>query len=341
MAGGFAGVTHAIALLVCSGILASCSLRTETVAATSSKPQITLSAEQLDFGRLDPYERHERVIRIRNTGGSLLHLAAVISSCRCTLAAIEEYEVQPGSEVPLTVKLELSDYDSDTVKTKLFVDATDPGVEDKSIEISAEIAPEYELQAAELDWGKIKQGIAVSKSLVVRRTGKPVVRVERVEVTQPWKATLAQTTGDEYQIEVTLPEDVPRGVATGKLAIVTDVKRRPRREIPLRAEVVGLECAVSPKVLVFGPLAPGEEAGTTEITSIDSIQVTEVRCPPGLFEWNVEALDQGRRILVCFFLAKDAQPGDVSGCLQLTIREGALQECLEVPYFGTVAPSDR
>lgn len=337
MLGRFVGVARTgLSLAALAGVLA-CAPEVQSARPAPMPPQLALSNDRVDFGRLDPYEKHERTVQLRNVGGSTLHLGAVNSSCRCTRVALDKYAIPAGGEIPLTIRLELADYDSDNVHTRVHVTPADPRVLEASLEVSAEIAPEFVLEPDALDWGPTRQASAVTKHITVRRTGTPPVRLERVDVPPPWLATTGEANPEGYRIDVTLPAGAPRGVVTGRMAIVTDVKRRPRREVPLRGEVVGLEVVTSPRVLVFGPVAPGAEAGTVELTSPEPFQVIEVRCPPASFDWHAEEPDEGRKTRLHLSVAKDAPPGDTAGKLQVILRAGGQEESAELPFFGSVA----
>lgn len=140
-----------------------------------------------------------------------------------------------------------------------------------------------------------------------------------------------------YRVTVrTSPELLP-GSHRGRVAVVTDVKRVARRTAPVRVEVVGLEAQARPRVLVFGPAAPGASAGTVELSAPEAFEVTRVTCPPDRVMAAVRALEPGRRYALDFTVDPQAPSGDRHGRVAVDLTDGILSETVSIPVFGTVA----
>jgi len=136
---------------------------------------------------------------------------------------------------------------------------------------------------------------------------------------------------------VTLSPDAPIGKLRSKLTILTNIERIPKHLVRVKADVVGLECTVTPRLLVFGPDLPGVELGPVSLECSEPVEVVQfdteipgITCDPPL---------SGARTshVLTLRLAADAAPGDKVGTLHIVLRQGEYSETHELRVFGTVA----
>jgi hypothetical protein len=327
-----------VALTVLSLSFLAAAPRVEGLQSSEGHPatQLEFVPATVDFGRVDPYTANTRAVQIRNNSPRPIALKGVQSSCSCTLAALRQYTVPAGGSVPLDIRLDLQHYNSDTVHTRIVAVPAESGLEATSLEVSADIVPEFTVSPAELDLGKIKYGTETAGEFRVRKVGGPPARVVGVEAPSEWDVAFKSIGPDAYAIKVAVKPDAPQGLHAGRIAVLTDLVRRPRLELPVRCETVGIECTVTPRVVVFGPVPPGNPAGSVEVRNSNPIELVEVQCPPRTFVARVEPLDDSRRVLVHLVLAAEAPPGNLAGKISLVLQEGKLTQTREVSFFGTV-----
>lgn len=74
-----------------------------------SPPRLVLSEEVIDFGELPPLATVSRAVALRNTGGEVLEILRVRTSCSCTAAELPVRRLAPGGEAVLKVTFNAGD----------------------------------------------------------------------------------------------------------------------------------------------------------------------------------------------------------------------------------------
>ncbi len=301
---------------------------------------MALSADRVNFGEVQPEDTPKETVEVRNAGDEPLRIERVGSSCGCTTARLEPSVLAPGEATPLEIALSLADYGSDHVRTRITLVTNDPERPEATVEVSADIVPEFTLEPGELDFGRVKGGREAVRTLEVKPAKGRRIRVTRVEASERFEVRREEPdSGEEaYRITVRVPPELRTGLHQGRVAVVTDVARMARRAVPVRVEVVGLEVQATPNVLVFGPAAPGALAGTAEISAPAAFEVTGVTCPTDLLRVAVREVEEGRRYALDFAVDPGAASGDCQGQVTVNLTDGILSETVSIPFFGTVAP---
>jgi hypothetical protein len=172
----------------------------------------------------------------------------------------------------------------------------------------------------------------------------PVV-LERVETPPELAASFERVTPEPntaplrnvYRVEVRLdaPQDVRR--VQSWLALVTNLERLPERKVRVKAEVIGVQCIITPKVVVFGPDPPGAEVGRIEVATDRPFIISSAISSDGAVRANIGNPEPANSHVVVLRLSKDASPGDVIGKVRLVLVEDGLTESREVSFYGSVA----
>lgn len=105
-------------------------------------PRIELSASSFDFGDINPADGlRTETFFVKNTGGAILNIASVSTSCGCTDAEVQSEEIQPGEQTTLTVTYDPSVHPELTGKIKrvVYVKSDDPLHEEVELEITGNI----------------------------------------------------------------------------------------------------------------------------------------------------------------------------------------------------------
>ena len=105
-------------------------------------PRIELSASSFDFGDINPADGlRTETFFVKNTGGAILNIASVSTSCGCTDAEVHSEKIQPGEQTTLTVTYDPSVHPELTGKIKrvVYVKSDDPLKEEIELEITGNI----------------------------------------------------------------------------------------------------------------------------------------------------------------------------------------------------------
>ena len=340
-------------------------------------PRITLSASEVDFGPARPNETPKAAVQVTNTGDEPLRITKVTSTCSCTKAELAAETIRPGQSATLEISLHLKEYPSNKVEGKVYIASNDSENGAAEIAVRASVLPEYVVAPQELDFGEVKAETAAKRTLRITQTGDEELVLERVDSPPELACSFAELPADEngpgrktYEVVVELRPQTRRGKFNGILALATNIARAPILDVRVQAEVVGIRCALEPKVVVFGPVPPGAEVGSItvrrDMTSENAgprgqeagmvapasqanvqgdnrqmpdcsvgdspIQVVEASCSVG----DIQAEVGGDGLSVRLRVKGDATSGRKVGEVCILLQEGKLQETHRVPLYGSV-----
>ena len=313
-------------------------------------PRLLLSKTELNFGEVFADEALKEVIRVTNIGNEPLLISNARSSCRCVKPELLEKELLPKCSTDLNVEVVLDDYGKDSLNGKVYLQSNDQTTALSEVEVLAKIHPEYTVEPEEVDFGRVKRGQSPMLSLLVRQTGRQDLKLERVEAPPELSVSFTEVTSTNsgkrhsaaeaasrtYKVDVKIEPDVHTRRLNSALTLVTNIKRVPKYRVHVRAEMIGVECSITPRIVVFGPSHPGDKIGSIEVVGLNDIEVVEASCSAGDVELEVEEVEPDKRHVVMLQLDEHASQGEKVGKVFLKLKEGELVEVREVPFYGTV-----
>jgi len=92
---------------------------------TLRPPQISLSEEEWDFGKIKEDERPVHIFTIKNTGGEELIISRVRASCGCTAIMLSSDHIPPGKSAELKTTFNPTGYEG-LVKKDIYIESNDP-----------------------------------------------------------------------------------------------------------------------------------------------------------------------------------------------------------------------
>jgi len=145
-----AGVCHLLVLLAAACPFAQLSV---------DQPIITVEPEVMDFGVLQQNESRSGEITIRNIGGTMLQIRDIKSDCGCTVAEVNQRELEPGESTILSVTFNSKKFEGPQTKlVKIYTnDPQSPVVE---YQVLAKVhVPVYVTPIKrQLGFGRLRQG---------------------------------------------------------------------------------------------------------------------------------------------------------------------------------------
>ncbi len=108
-------------------------------------PKIDLNVTSFDLGDISP-EAGKRVetFTIRNTGGAVLSITTVSTSCGCTKADVEPRKIPPGGQAQLTVTYDPSVHPDlvGAFKRVVYIQSNDPIQAEIELELLGNALPQ-------------------------------------------------------------------------------------------------------------------------------------------------------------------------------------------------------
>jgi len=148
-------------------------------------PQLMISEEEWDFGKIKPTEKPIHIFTIKNNGGEELIIGRVRASCGCTATVLESKNILSGETTELKVTFNPKGYEG-KVKKNIYIDSNDLNVPSTKINILAEVehmpSPKAEFSLDYWDFGLISQGDSPSFILLVSNTGDDDLIINKINL---------------------------------------------------------------------------------------------------------------------------------------------------------------
>lgn len=97
---------------------------------TAAVPRLEISPPSFDFGAIDYGQSVEYNFKVANSGGEVLEITRVTTSCACTSAKINREQINPGEEAELKVIYDTGKMSGAHAKGKqeriIFIRSNDP-----------------------------------------------------------------------------------------------------------------------------------------------------------------------------------------------------------------------
>jgi hypothetical protein len=247
-----------------------------------------------DFGIVPSGADLKYKLKITNKYQQQVHILSVSSSCGCTAAKPLKDTLASEESTYLDISMDTRRFHH-LKETALTVTFDQPLFAQVRIPVKAYINPDVQLNPGEAQFGQIARGKDELRRIAISYAwrGKSAI-TEAVSKNPNVEARLVESRRDSftihYELHVTVKGSAPLGELRDQVTLTTDDPANP--SIPVLVEArVEPEYAISPELVSFGKLAPGERKtlnivarGRTKFT-IEKIEsdktagVFEVRLP--------------------------------------------------------------
>ena len=150
----------------------------------TQEPQISLSEEEWNFGRLREDEKSEHIFIIRNTGGKELIIDRVRAACGCTATMLSDDHILPGKSAELKTTFNPRGYDGN-VKKSIYIESNDPENPRVRLDIIADVetipAPRAFLSNSNWNFELISRGDFPKFNFSIENKGELELIIEKID----------------------------------------------------------------------------------------------------------------------------------------------------------------
>ncbi len=154
---------------------------------SSQPPNISISEEEWDFGKIKEDERPVHIFTIKNIGREELIISRVRASCGCTATMLSSDKIKPGQSAELQVTFDPTGY-KDLVKKDIYIESNDPQLPTTKVTIIAEVEPIPSPQAffsdSQWDLGLISQGDLPSFTFTIENKGELDLIIDKIDASE-------------------------------------------------------------------------------------------------------------------------------------------------------------
>jgi hypothetical protein len=147
-------------------------------------PQITISEEEWDFGKVMLDVKPSHKFTITNKGNEDLIIERVRASCGCVQTSISTNRILSGKSAELEAVFSTVGYEGKLEKI-IFINSNDPNIPEKRIKLKIEVEhqfkPKINIFGIEQGIGIISQGDIVNLSLTIENQGDAELIIDKID----------------------------------------------------------------------------------------------------------------------------------------------------------------
>lgn len=215
-----------------------------------------------DFGKVARGVTKSHTFKMTNIYEIPLQITEIRVNCGCSTATVSKKTLKPKESGELTVTVDGTKVDGPKF-ARIFVTVGPDFVSTATLVVKAEPELDIVMEPRILDFGTLSPGSGGSKTVQIKRPGKPEWRI--VGVAERAKSSLSvkveeKTEGKErsYQVVVALKEKLPAGAFKEEVVLKTNDAAEATLSFPVLANVEGA-LTVTPGLLELDGLTVGKE----------------------------------------------------------------------------------
>jgi hypothetical protein len=229
------GMKARIAFLILGMVLfTSCS------SLKSGDPHMKFQKRVYDFGYAGPEQKIVHTFKFTNGGPKPFEIGKVITDCGCTAALVQENLIPPGGKGGIRVVLETPRFEGQLQK-QVIVHSNFPEIPDIILTIKGIIKRDVVVVPQGINFGEIKRGDTLGKRVRLLQLSDDRLIVGRVEADKNfYRVRTSWFRGENsrgVEIDISLKPGVPLGVLNDVITLHTNVKKRPRIDVMVWADV--------------------------------------------------------------------------------------------------------
>jgi hypothetical protein len=147
-------------------------------------PQITISEEEWDFGKVMPDVKPSHKFTITNKGNEDLIIERVWASCGCVQTSISTNRILPGKSAELNATFNTVGYEGKLEKI-IYIRSNDPEVPEKKIKVKIDIEhqfkPKINTPTTEWNMGLVSQGDVLNLSFPIENQGDAELIIDKID----------------------------------------------------------------------------------------------------------------------------------------------------------------
>jgi Protein of unknown function (DUF1573) len=292
-----------------------------------------------DFGPVPRAAKIEYSFPIKNVYKEDVHIAAVRSSCGCTLPRIEKDTLKTHEQGSIIAEFNTRGFfGQHGAHVTVVIDR--PQYAEVHLDVKGYIRTDVVVDPGQVNFGTVEEGSAAERKITVEFAGRQDWKVLEVKpgssaVTAQLKEVRRDAGRVSYELDVKLADTAPAGYLRDQLTLVTNDKRAPELAVVVEGRVTP-ELMVSPSSLMLGILQPGQTVTKQlVIRAKRPFRITSLQAGDAKFSYKLAA-DEAKPVhVVPVTFTADEQPGKIARRVRVETDLGA-HGTAEIEVLGEV-----
>lgn len=310
--------------MVCGLILGTC--HAPSFAQDARWAERMFSELKHDFGVVARGADVKYRLKITNNLQQPVHIASVTTSCGCTAAKPEKDSLAIGEATYVEITMNTVKFEGHKPSSVTVV-FDRPSYAEVRIPIESYIRRDVVLTPGGAQFGSVAKGKSVERTIGIAYAGRSDWKIRDVISKNPHvQARVVETQRSagnvKYELRVTLNDGAPLGAFRDQLNLVTNDSGAPYIPVLIEGQIEA-EYSVSPELVSFGTLVPGERKTINIIVRGRKpfrVERIESEASSGLYEIRLPKDAKPVHVLPLTLIAPD-QPGSVDEEFVVTISE--------------------
>ena len=206
------------------------------------KPHLFFEEPVYDLGIAGPSQKITHTFKFTNLGSAPLHITRVGAGCGCMAALLSESEVPPGSSGEIQATFKTRRYEG-RQETTITVHSNDPDNPEIDLMIQGMIKRNVAVVPQGINFGDVEKGKTVTRRVRLLQLSQNNLVVHKIEANEEYLTVSMSRFREEnsrgINIDIALKRDVRVGRFSEVITLHTNLKRRPRIDVPVWANVLG------------------------------------------------------------------------------------------------------
>lgn len=288
-----------------------------------------------DFGSVPRGPELTHNFRIKNTTGQVVGISGARVSCNiCSSVSVGKYQLQPGEETAVAVKMYTGRFTGVKV-IHIFITFSQPQFDEVRLWVQANSREDISIAPDQLAFGTVKRGGAPSLSTTISFYGNLASQVVGAETETNYIQAKVEKVEDPkrvssevvYKLTAHIREDAPAGKWYTDVWVKTNNAAMPRLRVPLTVEIESA-LSVSPAAVALGEVKVGDSAERKVIVrGAQPFKIKAIRVADGQLEVK-DSAEGAKQVHVLTVRLKAAQAGDLAHTVRVVTdlaEEGEVQ----------------
>ena len=279
-----------------------------------------------DFGIVARGSDVKYRLKITNNVQQPVHIAGVTTSCGCTAAKPDKDSLAIGETTYVEITMNTVKFEGHK-PSSVTVTFDRPAHAEVRIPVESYIRRDVVLTPGGAQFGSVEKGKSAERTIDIAYAGRSDWKIRDVISKNPYiQARVVETQRSagnvKYVLRVTLKDGAPLGAVRDQITLVTNDSGAPHIPVLIEGQVEA-EYSVTPELVSFGTLAPGERKTINILVRGKKpfkIERIESEASSGLFETRLPKDARPVHVVPLTLIAPD-QPGTVEEEFLVTISE--------------------
>ena len=293
-----------------------------------------------NFGTMARGSKPEVAFELSNIYKQTVHIAAVRSSCGCTIPQIVNPTLEPLEQGKIVCMFDTVSHLGQK-KSVVTVTFDKPFSTEVQLIINGYVRRDLVMKPGTVDFRVVDHGRPAEQTIQLDYAGRVDWEIIDVRSTNDYyEVDLIETYRDEnrtsYVMHVRLKESAPVGYLRDQLTLITNDPKRGTIPLPVEGRVREI-ISLSPKSLSFGQVLPGTKIPKKIVVrSKRPFRIVEVTCDDDCFVFKTPSDHKKTHVIPVTFVAI-GQPRRVTKRIQIEtdLENGTVMECLATATVTT------